>query len=340
MSMSTRRLSHTSVNSPPLVVAEINSSHFGDLSLAKRMISALASLGCDVVKFQSWSPESLYTKKYLSENPVAARMFRKFSLSNEQMKELAAYSFDHGIGFSSTSYTEREVDLLASLEAVPFVKIASMDLNNVSLIRYAASVGKPLVLSTGMADFDEIVDAVTSAKSAPETTLLHCTSLYPTPIELANVSGVSWLAKSFPECKIGFSDHTTNSTAAIGAVALGARLLEKHVTTDKSRPGFDNAMALSLEEFGSYLGQVREAASSLGSQTRALSEAEIDQRKKLRRSIFAARDIRTGETFLPELVIFKRPGDGLSVNQVDKLLGCRFRCNVAEGDYIRMEDLE
>ena len=174
----------------PYIVAELNSSHNGKIENAKAMISAAKDCGCDCVKMQSWSAESLYADEYYENNPISKRIVSKFSFDEEKMRELVQYSKEIGIDFSSTPYSEREVDFLVDETEAPFIKIASMEINNLPFLKYIASKGLPIVLSTGMSTIEEIEAAV----SAIETTgnkklcILHCVSLYPADVEAIKVT--------------------------------------------------------------------------------------------------------------------------------------------------------
>ncbi|WP_294158432.1 N-acetylneuraminate synthase family protein [uncultured Selenomonas sp.] len=218
----------------PYVVAEVNSSHNGNMDTARHMIEAAAESGADCVKFQSWSAETLYSKTYYQNNPLAKRFVKKFSLSSEQLLELSHYAREQGIAFSSTPYSQGEVDFLADVCEVPFIKIASMELDNLAFLRYIGAKQLPVVLSTGMGTVEEIRCAVRTLEQAgvSQMVLLHCVSLYPTPLNQVELRNIEGLREMFSKYPIGFSDHTTEFAAAIGAVALGAALIERHLTLD------------------------------------------------------------------------------------------------------------
>ena len=325
--------------SRPYVVGEINTGHFGDVALALDAVKKAGEAGCSCIKFQSWQPESLYTDRYLLKNRIEARFYQKLSLNEEALARIADYAHECGIGFTSTAYSESEVDFLASLKSVPFLKIASMDITYLHLIRHADRTGLPLVISTGMASKEEIFSAVNAVADPSSVCLLHCTSLYPTPLEFANIDNVLWLIKEFPDCSIGFSDHTLGAVAATGAVALGARLIEKHVTLDKTKPGFDNAMALTFQELENFITTVSQVAVAKGIFERNLSELEIDQRQKLRRSIYTARQILKGEKIDYSMLQLKRPGIGLSVAELDIVIGRTALRTIDSGELIKKSDL-
>ena len=234
----------------PYFVAEVNSSHNGNVEVAKQMIAAAAEAGCDCVKFQSWSAESLYSQSYYKDNPIAKRIVAKFSLTAEQLKDMAAYAREIGIDFSSTPYSYEEVDYLIDECQVPFVKIASMDLNNLKYLRYIAKKNVPIVLSTGMSTMDEIKRAVKTIEDEgnKQICLLHCISIYPPETETIHLNNIIGLREVFPNYPIGFSDHSHGVEMAVAATALGAALIEKHLTLDSKKIGMDNQMATEPEE--------------------------------------------------------------------------------------------
>lgn len=327
-------------NQEPYIVAEVNTSHFGNFESAIEAIEVAKIAGCDCIKFQSWSPRSLFTSKYLEENRIQSRMYSKLAIRGDQLAKLAEYACEVGIQFSSTPYSTREVDELCGFTGVPFIKIASMDITNVPLIRHAVETGRPVVVSTGMADLSEIRSAANLFDDQSQLTLLHCTSLYPTPMSLANVRNVELLREQFPECNVGYSDHTYGVSASIIAVALGAVLIEKHFTLDHSRPGFDNAMALGRDELRHFVSALRDGAASMGSRERVLSPEELEQRMKMRRSLHAAVDVPAGTLFDARMVEYKRPGDGLPLDALPSLEGRRVQQPLAAGDALTSANFE
>lgn len=325
---------------PPYVSAEINTGHFGNMDLAIKAVEAARDAGCDCIKFQSWKPESLFTDKYLQEHRIERRMFERLSLDYAELKELAEHSASIGIDFCSTPYSFEEIDELVSLGNVPFVKIASMDINNHEFLRYAASTGVPIVLSTGMADMDEVrsgVEAVLSTGNS-QLVLLHCTSVYPTADNELNLRNVEMFKTEFPSLVIGYSDHSLGVLASPVAVGMGAALLEKHFTLDKTKPGFDNSMALTVEELRIFVEQCKLAGSMLGASSRHVSDAELKSRGYMRRSIYISAPVKAGETLSREHLQLKRPAAGLGPDSLDHVIGRRVTVDMSEGDLLT-EDL-
>ena len=325
----------------PYMIAEVNSSHNGNMETAMQMIDAAAEAGCNCVKFQSWSAESLYSESYYRENPIAKRFVKKFSLGEEKLRELAEYCRKRDIGFSSTPYSETEVDFLAEIGA-PFIKIASMELNNPDFLRYIASKKVPVILSTGMGETEEIRKAaeVICETGNKNLILLHCVSIYPAREETICLNNILGLREEFPYCPIGFSDHTVGDEAAIGAVALGAAVIEKHLTLDKSKIGMDNQMAMEPQQLKELVRKCRLVHKSMGTKERSLIPEEFEQRKNMRRSIVSARYIPKGTVLGREDFVFKRPGTGFPPQDIEQLIGRRTAMDIEADMLIKAENLE
>lgn len=329
-------------NDKPYIVAEVNTSHNGNIEVAKAMIKTAKEVGCSCVKFQSWSAESLYSKTYYKENPISKRLFTKFSLSEEQLLEVAQYSRECGIDFASTPYAKKEVDFLLERCMVPYIKIASMDLTNYPFLDYIARTGASIVLATGMGNMTEIHKAVETIECVgnPNVCLLHCTSIYPAEASTIRLKNITGLQKEFPNYPIGFSDHSIGTEMAAAAIALGAVMIEKHFTLDKTKMGMDNQMATEPEEMAKLVKSCYNVNIALGSPIRVVSDAELAQRKKMRRSIVAARDIQLGEILKEEDMDVKRPGTGIPPEKLADLVGKVVNKNIEHDCMILFEDLE
>ena len=325
----------------PYIVSEVNSSHNGNMDIAKQMIDASVEIGCDCVKFQSWSVESLYSKTYYDANPISKRFVKKFSLSPEQLKDLAEYCKSRGISFSSTPYSEQEVDFLVDECDVPYIKIASMELNNPRFLRYIGQKHVPIILSTGMSTMDEVDEAIEILHDAgvDQMAILHCVSIYPTILTNVNLNNIIGLRDKFPMHPIGFSDHTEGDAAAVAAVALGAGVIEKHLTLDKSKVGMDNGMATEPEVFKALVSKCRDIQIAMGSKERILFQQELDQRKNMRRSIVASRDIKKGETITESDLYAKRPGTGIAPNREHDVVGRKATRDILADTVINSEDI-
>ena len=325
----------------PYFVAEVNSSHNGSMETAKKMIEAAAEAGCDCVKFQSWSAATLYSKTYYKANPIAKRFVDKFSMSPGQLGELAEYCKECGVAFSSTPYSEEEVDFLAEA-GVPFIKIASMEINNPAFLEYIAKKGVPMVLSTGMADMEEIETAVDVIEKTGNKNLclLHCISIYPPETDDIRLNNIVGLQEKFPRYPVGFSDHSTGTEMACGAVALGACLIEKHLTLDKTKIGMDNQMAMEPQELKSLVRQCRNISSAMGGKERIVSAAELAQRKNMRRSLIYTRDMSAGEVVSEADIGVKRPGTGFAPARKNDFIGKKLLRDVQGDTLLTGEDFE
>ena len=307
----------------PYIVAELNSSHNGKVAIAREMIDAAKDAGCDAVKFQSWSAESLYCKDYYYRNPISKRVVSGFSLKPEALLELSEYCNDIGIDFSSTPYSNEEADFLIDQCKASFVKVASMDINNLPYLRYIAKKNVPIILSTGMATIEEIEMAVGEIESAGNDNIciLHCVSLYPVEAQFVNLNNMLMLKEKFPKYAVGYSDHTIGSETACASVALVTALIEKHFTLNNKKVGWDNQMATEPADMKELVVRCHRVYRSLGSYERKLTSDELEQRKKMRRSIVSAVDMTEGQVITEEDITAKRPEDGISVSEYKNIVG-------------------
>jgi len=328
--------------SRPYFVAEVNSSHNGNLEVARQMIDAAAEAGCDCVKFQSWSAESLYSQSYYKDNPIAKRIVSKFSLTAGQLKEMAEYARSRGIDFSSTPYSCEEVDFLIDACQAPFVKIASMDLNNLKYLRYIAQKKVPIVLSTGMSTMEEIKRAVKTIEGEGnrQICLLHCISIYPPEFDTIHLNNILGLRETFPDYPIGFSDHSHGVEMAVAATALGAALIEKHLTLDSKKIGMDNQMATEPEEMARMVRCCLNTQIALGNKERVVRQAEQEQMEKMRRSIILARDLPAGHILTLDDLNAKRPGTGIPADEMDALVGKKLVRDVKADILLERGDFE
>lgn len=326
----------------PYVVAELNTSHFGDVEKAKEMIRAAKSAGCDCVKFQSWSEESLYSETYYADNPMARRFIKRFSFSPEELFLLSEYSREIGIDFASTPYSIEEVDFLVEQCNVPFLKVASMDLVNSDLLAHMAGKNTSIVLSTGMGTLEEIEAAIKTLTQNGNTRIciLHCVSLYPTQTSEMNLRNILGLREKFNNFPIGFSDHSEGAALAIASVALGAALIEKHFTLDKSRIGMDNQMAIEADQLSMMIQGCKDTFTALGGTERVVSNSEILQRKTMRRSLVSARALKAGDILQREDLVYKRPGDGIQISDISRVIGRRVTKDIPQDVVINPTDFE
>lgn len=324
----------------PYIVAEVNSSHNGNVEIAKQMVDEAKRIGCDCVKFQSWSAESLYSATYYKENPIAKRIVGKFAMPEDALLELAEYCHETGIAFSSTPYCKGEVDFLVDKCKAPFIKIASMDINNYSYIHYIAEKGVPIVMATGMADLEEIRKAVAVVQETGNKNLclLHCISIYPPETQTIHLNNILGLREEFSPYPIGFSDHSLGTEMPVAATALGAAYIEKHFTLDKTKMGMDNNMAMEPDEFEQMVTCCHHVFDAMGRYERTVGEAELAQREKMRRSVVVVRDMKRGSVLQENDLDVKRPGWGILPEKIPELIGKKLAADVM-ADQILTENM-
>ena len=288
---------------PVFIIAEIGSNHNGKLEQAKQLITSAKESGADAVKFQSFTADKLVSPKY----EKVYRAFKKIELPLEWHEELVKFAEGQNIIHLSTPFDEAGASLLNSL-GLPAFKIASGDITNYPLLRHVASFKKPLLLSTGMTNLSEVEEAVNAIRSEGnnDIILLHCVSNYPPRMEDANIKAMVTMQRAF-QLPVGYSDHSSMMAVPLGAVALGACVIEKHITIDRTLPGPDHPYALEADEFGEMVQQVHYLKMALGSGIKEPVEAEISERGWARRGIYAATDISKGATINRNMLKIVRP---------------------------------
>jgi len=351
---------------PCFIIAEAGINHNGDMDLAKKLIDMSADAGADAVKFQTFIAEEEVTKQLKKveyqksgkdDTESYYDMIKKWEFDEGQHRELMAYSEARGIIFMSTPSEEVSARMLHRLD-VPAYKIGSNDLVTIPMIEEIASWHKPMILSTGMAEIDEIQESldVVSAVGNREIVLLHCTSSYPTPPQDLNLRAIETLRKTFG-CLVGFSDHSAGTVAAVLAVLLGAVLVETHITLDKKLPGPDQSMALDPVEFATLVQAIRAAQKveesgredaiqtipnaevMLGTGEKRPTPAEMKMRHATRKGIVARRDIKEGEVITREMLAYKRPYDGLPARRYKDVIGKVATGPIHQDEYISIEKL-
>ncbi len=333
---------------PCFIIAEVGVNHNGDPDIARRMIDEIAAAGADCVKFQTFSAEEFVnspdeTYEYVSQGKVVREsmlaMFKRLEIAREEFAWLFAHARAKGLIPLSTPTDRHAVDLLDALGA-PAFKIGSDDLVYTPFLRYAAGKGKPLILSTGMADAADIERAVDLiGETECRLILLHCVSLYPTPERQVNLRKISTL-RALYDLPIGFSDHSQGVTACLGAVALGACVLEKHFTLDRNMAGPDHWFSADPEELGALVREVRRLEQNLGRGRLTPSPAEKEMAALCRRSIVAAVDIPAGKRIADEDLAFRRPGTGILPYRLAEVTGKRALVSIARGTLLRPGQLE
>lgn len=328
------------------VIAEAGANHNRDLSIAKELIDVAADAGADAVKFQTYTGSGLYSAKtprfvYLKDERSPAELLDAIALPREWQPELAEYARARGIAFFSTPFDADAVHELTAI-GVPAMKIASFEIVDLPLIRQAASVGVPVIVSTGMATYGEIEDALGAVEEAGncDVALLRCASVYPAPAEIMNLRAMATMREAFG-VPVGLSDHTTGVSVPTAAAALGAELIEKHFTLSRGMPGPDHPFALEPDELRAMIVAVREVEAALGNgRLEGPSEAEaVEMYRLARRSVVAAVDIPASTTITREMLTTKRPGYGVKPKLIDLLVGRVARVDIEADDVITWEML-
>jgi N,N'-diacetyllegionaminate synthase len=316
---------------PPYVIAEIGSNHNGDTDLALRLIDAAVDCKVDAVKFQSWSKSSLISSaeyaratRYApdgAEEGGLAQEVERYQLTPAQHNEVATHCRRRGVTFLSSVFAQCEIELVDRLGA-PAFKVASMDVNNLPLLSWIAQRHKPVLLSTGMATLGEIERAITVLRNGGSgpVILLHCVSTYPTPPAEVHLRNITTMANTF-DVPVGFSDHTLGTAVPIAAVALGACVIEKHFTLDRTMPGWDHAISADPADMRALVDGCRDAFFALGSPVRQVGATEIAKRRTFRRRMVAAHALAAGSRLTEADVDFKRPGTGISPDELDYVVG-------------------
>jgi N-acetylneuraminate synthase len=323
----------------PYLIAEIGVNHEGSLDLARRQIFEAAEGGANAAKFQSYKAERLaskYSPSYwdLNLEPTTSQyaLFKKYdSFNKEEFERLRRYCEDAGIDFLSTPFDLDSAKFLNDL--VPVFKISSSDLNNLPFIEGVCDYGKPIILSTGASYLWEIEESVGWIKdSGCPLALLHCVLNYPTSDNLANLSRIAVLRKTFTNCVIGYSDHTLpkNMDTLYAAVMLGAKIIEKHFTHDKNLPGNDHYHAMNKDDLIRLKGRLAKFHEILGNQSTDPIPEEMVARKNARRSLVSSRKIKAGEILRLEDITCKRPGLGIDPRQYKDILGKKVVVDIPE----------
>ncbi len=335
----------------PYIIAEIGANHNGDMDLAKKMIDSAVECGCDAVKFQSWNKKSLISKTGYKQNIVFTdskkkhfgsleEMVDKYYLRKEQHYELRDYCISRGVDFSSTPFSQEEVDLLNEL-GVDFFKVASMDINNYPLLKYLAQFDKPILLSTGMANLSEIEKAVKiiEGEGNSKIIILHCVAIYPPENKDLNLRNITMLQNTF-KYPVGFSDHSIGFTAPLASIALGACIIEKHFTTDKNLPGWDHEISANPEEMKIIVDNSKRINQSLGNLKRTISKAEEEMKKKFRRSVIVNKDLKAGDIIKKDDISLKRPGTGFSPDEIEFILGKKLKKDIEADCLLTKDDIK
>ena len=335
------------MNKKTLIIAEAGVNHNGDIALAKKLVECAAEAGADVVKFQTFNAsrqvthnakKAAYQMQAANSAESQQEMLRRLELTEIMHHELIAHCALNNIGFLSTGFDIESVNLLESL-GQEYFKIPSGEITNLPYLRHIGRLGKSIIISTGMSTLGDIEVAIDALELAgtPRTkvTVLHCTTEYPTPMFEVNLRAMQSIQAAFG-VEVGYSDHTQGIEVAIAAVAMGATVIEKHFTLDRTLPGPDHQASLEPTELMAMVSAIRNIELALGDGIKRLMPSEFKNRLIARKSIIAKREIKAGEPFTPENIVIKRPGTGIPPTQWDEILGKNARRNFLPDELIEL----
>ena len=331
--------------SKTLIIAEAGVNHNGDLEIAKELIHQAAIAGADLVKFQTFTVAKLLTleapKAAYQQDPNALttsnyEMLESLELSKNDHLELIQECNKHGIEFFSTAFDEASLSFLLEL-GMSKIKIPSGEITNKPLLEFIAQFDMPVIMSTGMADMNEIqraIEVLSNNKLTRENiTILHCTSQYPASFENINLRAITSMKKKF-NLNIGYSDHTLGAEASIAAVSLGASIIEKHITLDSNMPGPDHKASMEPKDFQDMVSAIRNIERGLGNGIKAPTSEELEMRTVARKSLVANKKIEKGEIFTQENLTVKRPGNGISPMKLHEVVGTKAIKSFLQDDLI------
>jgi len=320
----------TNISKRIFIIAEAGVNHNGRLDLAYQLIDVAKDAKADAVKFQTFKAENVvskladkaeYQKKTTGSDNSQLEMIKKLELSFDDFIKLKKYCDKKEIMFLSTPFDHQSIDFLYDL--VDIYKIPSGEIINGPYLKHIAAKNKTIIMSTGMANLGEVEEAINtirSVNSEVKISLLHCTTNYPTPYEEVNLKAMQTLAAAF-KLPVGYSDHTLGIEVPIAAVAMGARIIEKHFTLDKKLPGPDHKTSLEPHELKAMVKAIRNIEKSLGDGIKKPNKSEIEIMKVARKSIVASKNIKKGEIFAKTNITVKRPGTGISPMRWDEVIG-------------------
>lgn len=314
------------------IIAEAGVNHNGQLDLALKLCDAAKEAGVDAVKFQTWKTENIVTAQarqaaYQTENTGVEEsqydMLKKLELSYDHFRYIQDYCKKIGIDFLSTPDEEESLEFLVNL-SLPLIKVGSGEVTNIPYLRKIGSQKKPVILSTGMSNLAQVATAYDTllAAGAPSVALLHCTTNYPCPVDEVNLKAMCTLRDAF-KCQVGYSDHTMGLEVPIAAVALGAEIIEKHFTLDRSMEGPDHKASLEPAELKVMVQQIRNIEAALGDGIKRPNKSESENAKVVQKSILAKRPIKKGEVLTEDNLVAKRAGSGISSVYWDVVIGTK-----------------
>jgi len=332
---------------PVYVIAEIGINHQGDVEIAKQLIKAAAAAGANAAKFQKRSIGRILTQEGL-EMPYENRNSfgktygehkRALELTESEYAELLAYARECNIDFTASGWDEESIDFLDTL-GIAFFKMASADLTNIPLLTHTARKGKPMILSTGMADIGMVRTAVNAVQPLnSQLAILQCTSTYPSSFEEINLEVLNTFRNEFPKSVIGYSGHELGIAITAAAVALGAKIIERHFTLDRTMKGGDHAASLEPGGFAKLVRDVRHIELALGSRNKRVQDSEGPVFRKLAKSVVSAVDLNPGMVISRDMLTTKGPGTGISPTRMNDLIGKHVLHNIAADVVLKDADI-
>ena len=332
-------------NNPCYIIAEIGINHNGKLDLAKQLIDVAVSAEANAVKFQKRSLNQLYKNDLLNDPNLESQGFeiligvlKEVEFSEDEYQQIIEYCKEKNITFLCTPWDTDSVDFLEKFN-VPAYKIASADITNFPLLKYVCSKNKPMIISSGMSEMNEIEKTVEFLKNQQANfILLHCNSTYPSPIDLLNLELIPVLSEKF-QVPIGYSGHESDIIPTLTASNLGAVVVERHITLDRTMEGIDQSASLEPEEFSTLVKYIRDSEKAKGKPIKRMTRGEVLQREVLGKSLVCKTDIQKNEEFSEKNIDVKGPAKGLSPQYYYDLLGKKSKRQIKKGDYIQTDDL-
>jgi len=332
-------------NNPCYIIAEIGINHNGKLDLAKQLIDVAVSAEANAVKFQKRSLNQLYKNDLLNDPNLESQGFeiligvlKEVEFGEDEYQQIIEYCKEKNITFLCTPWDTDSVDFLEKFN-VPAYKIASADITNFPLLKYVCSKNKPMIISSGMSEMNEIEKTVEFLKNQQANfILLHCNSTYPSPIDLLNLELIPVLSEKF-QVPIGYSGHESDIIPTLTASNLGAVVVERHITLDRTMEGIDQSASLEPEEFSTLVKYIRDSEKAKGKPIKRMTRGEILQREVLGKSLVCKTDIQKNEEFSEKNIDVKGPARGLSPQYYYEILGKKSKRQIKKGDYIQTDDL-
>ena len=332
---------------PAFIIAEIGANHNGSVDMAKKLIDEAKKCGADCAKFQTYTTEQFCLDRnkqftYFSQGQKVTEsefeLFKRLEFQYDEWQDIMQHCRDQDIQFLTTIQDKENLDMMLKLD-LEGIKVGSDDFDYIENIKYYQNSGLPVILSNGMSDLNETRSVLSSLENQ-NLACLYCVSLYPTELDNLHLRRLKSFMNEFPEIVWGFSDHTRNLNAPSVAVALGAKIIEKHFTLDHELPGPDHWFSMSPQEFSQMKINIRECEEMLGSDSLHLNSSEVRSKGIMRRRVIASKRLTAGTKLLNDMVEFKRANDGLFIGELNLVLNKKLRNNIEKGASINLKDFE